>query len=288
MYLSKQIALPFSSKDHVLNFQGYLPHIRGCCHGLLCIIVHFNDSPNKVVILNPHIRKYKTILSEQAPYSIATRLAFWYYPFEDDYVVLKMYSQLEVMRYSLKSDSWKEIDFPMEERALISFSYDSMVINTNGAFHWLTWLPNKVLILIFNLFSEKLMVFDIPVQPSKEQRKGTYLQVLNGKLCFSLNSGYSVDIWGLMEYGKSNSWQKIYGLNFAKINPQPLAIYRPLLVSEDGRQLFLEESIGLKTKLLWFDLEAESARWVRFESLPKGFLTTVSIGTLLLLDEMIA
>ena len=61
MYLSKQIALPISSKDHVLNFLGYLPHIRGCCHGLLCIIVHFDDSPNKVVILNPHIKKYKII-----------------------------------------------------------------------------------------------------------------------------------------------------------------------------------------------------------------------------------
>lgn len=192
------------------------------------------------------------------------------------------------MRYNLKSDSWKEIDFPMEERALISFNYDLVAINTNGAFHRLTWLPNNVSILIFNRFSEKLMLFDIPVQPSKEQRRGTYLQVLNGKLCFSLNSGYSVDIWGFMEYGKNNSWHKIYGLNFAKINLQPLAIYRPLLVSEDGRQLLLEESIGLKTKLLWYDLEAESARWVRFESLPEGFITTVSIGTLLLLDEMMA
>ena len=107
------------------------------------------------------------------------------------------------MRYSLKSYSWKEIDFPMEERALISFSYDSVAINTNGAFHWLTWLPNKVSILIFNLFSEKLMLFDIPVQPSKEQRRGTYLQVLNGKLCFSLNSGYSVDIWVWWSMGKA-------------------------------------------------------------------------------------
>ena len=130
-----------------------------------------------------------------APYSMVTKLAFGYYPLKDDYIVLKMNSRLEVMRYSLKSDSWKEIDFPMEERALISFSYDSVAINTNGAFHWLTWLPNKVSILIFNLFSEKLMLFDIPVQPSKEQRRRTYLQVLNGKLCFSLNSGYSVDIW---------------------------------------------------------------------------------------------
>jgi len=69
---------------------------------------------------------------------MATRLAFWYYPLEDEYVVLKMNSRLEVMRYSLKSDSWKEIDFPMEEIALISFSYDSVAINTNGAFHWLT------------------------------------------------------------------------------------------------------------------------------------------------------
>ena len=91
-YLSKQIALPFSSKDHALNFQGYLPHIRGCCHGLLCSIVHFDDGPNKVVILNPHIKKYKTILLERAPYSMATRLAFWYYPLKDDYVVLKMNS----------------------------------------------------------------------------------------------------------------------------------------------------------------------------------------------------
>ena len=151
-----------------------------------------------------------------APYSMVTKLAFGYYPLKDDYIVLKMNSRLEVMRYSLKSDSWKEIDFPMEERALISFSYDSVAINTNGAFHWLTRLPNKVSILIFNLFSEKVIfnlfsekVDDIPVQPSKEQRRGTYLQVLNGKLCFSLNSEYSVDIWGLMQYGKSNSWYKI-------------------------------------------------------------------------------
>ena len=96
-YLSKQIALPFSSKDHVLNFQGYLPHIRGCCHGLLCVIVHFDDSLDKVVILNPHIKKCKTILSERTPYSVATRLAFGYYPLKDDYVVLKMNSRLEVM-----------------------------------------------------------------------------------------------------------------------------------------------------------------------------------------------
>ena len=91
-----------------------------------------------------------------------------------------------------------------------------------------------------------------------------------------------------MEYGKSKSWHKIYGLNFAKINPQPLTIYRPLLVSEDGRQLLLEKGIGLKTKLLWYDLETESARWARFESLPEGFITIVSIGTLLLLDEMMS
>ena len=157
-YLSKQIALPFSSKDHVLNFQGYLSHIRGCCHGLLCVIVHFDDSLDKVVILNPHIKKCKTILSERTPYSVATRLAFGYYPLKDDYVVLKMNSRLEVMWYSLEFDSWKEIDFPMEERALIGFNYDLEAMNMNGAFHWLTRLSNKVSILIFNLFSEKVDV----------------------------------------------------------------------------------------------------------------------------------
>ena len=61
-------------------------------YGLLCSIVHFDDSPDKVVILNPHIKKYKTILLEPAPYSMATRLAFWYCPLKDDYVVLKMNS----------------------------------------------------------------------------------------------------------------------------------------------------------------------------------------------------
>uniref|UniRef100_A0A7N2LQU5 F-box associated beta-propeller type 1 domain-containing protein n=1 Tax=Quercus lobata TaxID=97700 RepID=A0A7N2LQU5_QUELO len=156
----------------LIPYEGYWLHIRGCCHGLLCVIVHFDDSLDKVVILNPHIKKCKTILSEWAPYFMATRLAFGYYPLKDDYVVLKMNSRLEVMRYSLKSDSWKEIDFPMEERALIGFNYDLEAINMNGAFHWLTGLSNKVSILIFNLFSEKLMLFDIPVQPSKEQRRG--------------------------------------------------------------------------------------------------------------------
>lgn len=83
-----------------------------------------------------------------------------------------MNSWLEVIRYSLKFDSWKEIDFPMEERALISFSYDSVAINTNGAFHWLTWLPNKVSILIFNIFSEKVNVIWYPSLAKQRTKEG--------------------------------------------------------------------------------------------------------------------
>lgn len=98
-------------------------------------------------------------------------------------MVQKMNPRLEIMKYGLKFDTWEEIDCPPEERELIGFSYDSVLINMNLTLNWLIWLPfqqNTRFPFSFLIFLVRSLCYLISQQRSKDQRRRTYLQVLNG------------------------------------------------------------------------------------------------------------
>ena len=144
-------------------------------------------------------------------------------------MVQKMNPRLEIMKYGLKFDTWEEIDCPPEERELIGFSYDSVLINMNLTLNWLIWLPfqqNTRFPFSFLIFLVRSLCYLISQQRSKDQRRRTYLQVLNGScaLVWSLGlvliSGFDdIDLYYSLKMANNSYWKRIlvWNQNFSSM-----------------------------------------------------------------------
>nr|XP_009776088.1 PREDICTED: F-box/kelch-repeat protein At3g23880-like [Nicotiana sylvestris] len=138
------------------------PSIVGSFNGLLCLAVAVSDGLlYNLFLWNPSIRKYKKLPNFRLNVSRQHNLnkdrydfkfGFAYDAFRDEYKIVGIFPihrngrlcRVEVKIYSLKSDSWRDID-DFQGRQLLSVSGKLV----NQKLHWLDWDQNIIFLFIW-------------------------------------------------------------------------------------------------------------------------------------------
>ncbi|KAF2318739.1 hypothetical protein GH714_010414 [Hevea brasiliensis] len=207
-------------------------------------------------------------------------VGFGYDSINNDYKVIKMIQynsmylssnkndKIRVTVYSLKGNSSTRIDDLNDY--YIYLRGDSGVA-VSGSLHWVVWSQEKRpddLILAFDLGNEKFREL-----PKPQIMKGYSLRVaeLGGSLAIScLRLGTFVEIWVMKEHGITESWTKLFRINYDKqhgISDLYRCDMKPLCFSETGDEVLLDDNYGVYSVL--YDLEQKSAKRVTIFGSPE-------------------
>jgi F-box interacting protein len=104
--------------------------------------------------------------------------------------------------YSLRSNSWKKLDFDMPIRWSHNWSYGRLY--TEGVFHW--WSDDDLLVS-FDLSNEMFFTTAIPIDPNLSTKK---LVMLNGSIASIICCITYFHISILGELGVNESWTKLF------------------------------------------------------------------------------
>ncbi|XP_016470083.1 F-box/kelch-repeat protein At3g23880-like [Nicotiana tabacum] len=252
--------------DYPGKIPGYYPSIVGSFNGLLCLAVAATDRLlYNLFLWNPSIRKYKKLpnytLDVSRRYNLdkhrySFRFGFAYDAFRDDYKVLGIFPinrngrlcHVKVKIYSLKSDSWRDID-DFQGRQLLSVSGKLV----NQKLHWLDRDRN---IISIDLADEKWAEVEKP-----SDFKGCDFLVLgvfgNDLSAFcNYERMTHVDIWVMKEYGVKESWTKMFTINFPD-RPTEYIFTPPIFMSNEGEVLLHFGSCFTK-----YNLKDDSTRYL--------------------------
>ncbi|XP_057802950.1 F-box/kelch-repeat protein At3g23880-like [Salvia miltiorrhiza] len=185
------------TKSLELEFRGRFNSIVGCCNGLVCLLLN-----EQFVLWNPSARISKKLPHPQPPhvggetgYRCYTGYGFGWDESSDDHKVFATGVRNMCMIYSLKSDSWKEVNGDLWKSCA-----NHMGEFASGNLHWES--RNEGEMVSFDLKREVFEVVELP-EPC--------IGVIGERLavyerCRSLRC---VDIWMMKEYGVKESWEKV-------------------------------------------------------------------------------
>ncbi|XP_047309300.1 F-box/kelch-repeat protein At3g23880-like [Impatiens glandulifera] len=232
--------------------------IMGSCNGLVCVAI----DEVEILLWNPSIRKSKTLpscgLKKRTSLSIPSQFfayGFGYDERNSDYkvIVIKSNSKKftgpfsnEIKIYGLKSGSWRKVKnypqfCPLGERGMF----------VSGSLHWgasmETGINNYQGILTFDLTEETFSEISQPC--FGEGILDSLVGVLSGCLCMLFNyGGKKFDLWIMKDYGKTESWTKLFSLPFP--NRIDFHSFTPLYISKKNEIL-----MQLGKQLVLFNLE---------------------------------
>ncbi|CAK8563587.1 unnamed protein product [Lathyrus sativus] len=239
-------SVSFNLPDYFTDFK-----IKGSCRGFILFCGSFN-----IYVWNPSTGLHKQI--PFSPFGSDLDEADYFYGFgydhsTNDYLVVSMCHPLHLEYFSLKSNTWKEVEAP-------HFSYADMNIYRNqpkggslynGAIHWLAScydLPaefNQV-IATFNLMERKLSYIHLP-----QDSDGNRLQLgglwVYGEFLSIYTKNYrndTVEIWVMKEYNVDSSWTRILVLPIDLIIC-PNSVFFPLCCTKRGEIIVVDEDDGL-------------------------------------------
>jgi molecular chaperone HtpG len=194
-------------------------------NGTLCIYDRENNT--KVVLWNPATNEIKVIppsLGEVSPkFMTACDLnGFGYDHITDDYKVIQhvCYVSFTLSEcpwddvtpksfweiYSLKSNSWKKLDFDMPTRDLRT----NTEVYLNGACHWMFRASGVTYVVSFYLCNEVVFITPLPL----EDVHNDHLVVLNGciAIIYNYKENISFQISMLGEVGVKESWIRLFNI----------------------------------------------------------------------------
>ncbi|XP_050364820.1 F-box protein CPR1-like [Argentina anserina] len=275
---------------------GLVTYIVGCWNGLICLHIIWGDD---VAIWNPCIQKFKMIPrvpDETTKGAVGIGEATYGFGYSGgDYKVVRFMEleregtkvlDSEIVVYSLRSSSWKKIEF----RESSSCTWDtSYVIPLDGALHWFGKLHRSNStsgILTLNFTNEKVMEFRAPDEVEAQLHTSSAgLSELNGKLCIiDFHDKANYDIWAMNIYGKAESWTRLYTIKSTVVN-WTFDWRLPLASSSTGRKILLYDGSGSRNvRLFWYDSEKDTAKRVRIPGMPSDFTAAICVANLGLLD----
>ena len=264
----------------------------GCCNGLVALC----NSDKEIALWNPSTRKSQILpdFPVEAPGGDVKLRRFRFYgfgfdPINDDYKVVRMVQFLgqdgdgyvdedgvffaEVKVYSLKTNSWREInDLPYYLRFLFQLGYllfhrRGFGVLASGALHWVASIGfGLYLIVAFDLGVEKFR--NLPLPDNVDNGFEMDVGVLDGKLCMICNySNAYVDVWVMKEYGVKESWTNLFKVPESCLN-RPIGHVVPVAYSKSCDKVLLEVD---KEKLVWFDIGRRKVKKVRIEGAPNSY-----------------
>ncbi|KAL7081114.1 hypothetical protein ACP275_14G019200 [Erythranthe tilingii] len=222
--------------------------IMGSCNGLLLVTA----GVNLPYLWNPTTKKYKKIdlplgfyeeevqLGHDDQVNIFSRPRRYDYAYglgydesNDDYKIVcnkvspwnrnpNLSQMNHTLMYSSKANSWKKI-----ENSPKSLCFPGKFVA--GRLHWLCRMDGFDIICL-NLTEEKYEIVGAPQSfTNNAEFKVVKLEELGGYLSLTIMSGGAdVDVWVMTEYGKRESWSKVWTLsNFVSV-PADRANGRPM------------------------------------------------------------
>lgn len=263
--LLRNPATPAARIDYPGENPPHSTSVVGSCNGLICILLDEQD----LYLWNPCTRQFRKLSD---PGFSGNSRSFNFYGFgynesNNDYnVVLGSISsverKIEVVIYSLKTDSWSMIDnFPtclpwLETGAFVS-----------GKLHWaVSSCVCDCDARVVSLDLVRLEYGEVRLPGCVEDASVLTLGVLGKCLCVSILYCYqpnviwkkNVGLWVMMEYGVVESWIKV-----ASVRPY----HAPLCISAKGEILLTSSSdFGL------YNLGDESMRYPRIEDVDDVYL----------------
>lgn len=229
--------------------------ISGSCHGLICLSVM--PIASILIIWNPATRVFKDlpVSTVKRPNAgpIKVVLGFGFDSVSNDYKVVRIvnycYPLNQVEIYSLKTDTWKEIQADVR---FIIFEASSRVF-VRGRFHWTALgfreLNGRELIVTFDLREEVFGQFLLPSfshgndssdEEEDEGRLGWHLVAWKDSIGLIVSPNRSKEkkfvMWVMNEYGVAGSWTK-----YMSFGPCP-RVNKPLGCQMNGEVLLHKEN----------------------------------------------
>ncbi|CAJ2674234.1 unnamed protein product [Trifolium pratense] len=220
-------------------------------NGILCIF-HKNDT----LLWNPATEEIKVIPPGFAEfkhdvYTFINRCGFGYDHVTHDYKIIQHVGYIGIKTklnsfweiYSLKSNSWRKIDFEMPTMSWLS----NNVVYFDGVCHW--WgLSNKL--MSFNLCNEMCFITPLFLEDLPNDFDVVNLNVLNG--CVAIitsrmdSTSFQISILG--EFGVKESWIKLFDVERMSCNIYPIGIGKKgniFFQSKDDELTCLDLTTGL-------------------------------------------
>ncbi|PHU21416.1 hypothetical protein BC332_06523 [Capsicum chinense] len=233
----------------------------GSVNGLICLEVVYIG----LFIWNPTIRKYKTLADHGTELNDddTCSYGFGYDEVHDDYKVVGLFFidngdypyDVTVKIYSLKSDSWRQID-GFQSADLASDFAKSIY----GKIHWMT---SEGEIIFIDLVDEKWATMNHPCYGEDLRLK---LGVFGSDLSIFTSSA---ELWVLKEYGVEESWE-----NILTIKTHDIYDIRPLFIKYGCR----DQRLVADGLYVWILLLRFVAKKLVLTALTKMELQMESVG----------
>ncbi|XP_004499736.1 F-box/kelch-repeat protein At3g23880-like [Cicer arietinum] len=266
----------------------------GSCHGILCIatqdyFVFWNPSVGQFNISQPPLDYYYNIIV----------YGFGYDHLIDNYKVVVVYcydsesdssdedngdddegfSKTQVMVHTLGTDGWRRIhEFPY---SVIPFGEWGKFVG--GAINWLASEDGSEFSYSFSIVS-----LDLGNESYQEILQPDYgevnvvsltLGVLRDCLCIFAHGESFIDVWIMKEYGKKESWNKLFTVPFI----EDLGFYPVIKVAYiyEDEQVLLVSRDALKPKLVVYDYRSDTFKLPEIENIDAAIVPTVYVESLI-------
>ncbi|KAI9095736.1 hypothetical protein K1719_026296 [Acacia pycnantha] len=243
-----------AERMHLMDSLRRVSCIIGSSNGLLCVKLGdaIDDPPPSILLLNPATREVMQVPRSTNHFSSRCDFGFGYSSVVGDYKIVIIHKErinseiLSVDRvevYSLRTGSWKEVEFGVIQGAC--FLYNPVAVN--GAIFWLGGIILeggycRRVIISFDLAMEAFTLIRIPssafvpplpplikyvldVYENKLAMIHQYVNELKEVLEYTF-----IDLWVLEEgsgaYGKSCSWSRRYRIRADPPSLRPICLWR--------------------------------------------------------------
>ncbi|XP_048134308.1 F-box/kelch-repeat protein At3g06240-like [Rhodamnia argentea] len=254
--LQLQIEVPFGAPDNRYVF-------IGSCNGLICVAkLHEICYDPTIYLWNLFTRKYKVVLLPGLQHQ-RVDLGFGFDATSNDYKIVRLRDnpgrlgeeKPGVQVYSLRTDSWRSLEWKSLECEAAAFRAPNPAVFFNGSLHWFILKFSDLMgtyvygsILSFDLAGE---VFDQMALPEEfcNDHSELSMAVLNGLLavfidCVEEGAGYPdshsiCSVWVMREYGVPESLTKLYTFDVCALVNEFYGFTGngEVLMSMDGRGL---------------------------------------------------
>ncbi|XP_058784935.1 F-box/kelch-repeat protein At3g23880-like [Vicia villosa] len=236
--------------------------IVGSCNGILCLAYK-----EFIQLWNPTIRKLKELPVLRNPHHRNIAYGFGYDSVTDHYKVVVVLwdhcgdEKTQVKVNTLGTKLWKN----MEEFPFGSIPDQKSGKCVSGTINWLAssrrWpRPSLRFIVSLDLRNESYQKVLLPDNVEVNENSLT-LDVSSDCLC--MISGH--DVWLMKEYGKKESWNKLFTISYTHDHSFSYSFTKVVYVFEDGQVLLQIKMAFVRPQLMIYDPRIATFKFVTFQ-----------------------
>ncbi|CAJ2638486.1 F-box/kelch-repeat protein [Trifolium pratense] len=251
--------------------------VVGSCHGIVC-----GSIPHYVLFWNPSIQKLK-ISPNLYAYVCNTMYGFGYDRYNDNYkvVAISCYDsgKTKVNVHTMGTNCWRRIqEFPS---GVVPVGESGKFVG--GTVNWLA-SENGV-----ELNSSSLCIVSLDLGNESYQKilqpdygdvnvVSLTLGELRDCLCIFARGKSFVDVWLMKEYGKKESWNKLFTIPFI----EDIGCSKVAYIYEDEQVLLVSRAKDmLKPKLVVYDSKRDTFKLPEIENINNWMVPTVYVESLI-------